>query len=211
MPMNASTSGSSFGKTSRNRCGRQPETMMPCPRFVASRSSADSRMVSTLSSCAESMNEQVFTITTSAWRASFVISTPSFRSVPIMISASTRFFAHPSEIKPTRTGRSVESGFIKDRSPYVIGITGATAGSFSQHSLREPRPNLPRRAWLAGPTLAAGQRNCRLRRDDFVRHQFVPLFAQGRRRVTALRSTAGPSESPREPDRQSNDPSALSI
>ena len=96
--MKASTSGSSFGSSSRKRWGRQPETIRPWPRLLESRSSADSRIVSTLSSCAESMNEQVFTITTSAWRASLVISIPSRSSVPTITSASTRFFAHPSEI-----------------------------------------------------------------------------------------------------------------
>ena len=34
MPMNASTSGSSFGSSSRKRCGRQPETMTAWPRLV---------------------------------------------------------------------------------------------------------------------------------------------------------------------------------
>ena len=47
--------------------------------FARRAAAADSRMVSTLSSCAESMNEQVFTITTSACAASLVISTPSFK------------------------------------------------------------------------------------------------------------------------------------
>ena len=60
------------------------------------------------------MNEQVFTITTSACAVSLVISTPSFSSVPTITSASTRFFAQPSEIIPTRTGRFACS-FIKDR------------------------------------------------------------------------------------------------
>src|ERR1035437_7721295 len=74
------------------------------------------------------MNEQVFTITTSACAVSLVISTPSFSSVPTITSASTRFLAQPSEIKPTRTGRSMESCFIKDRSPYVRETLGATLG-----------------------------------------------------------------------------------
>ncbi len=68
MPMNASTSGMSLGSSSRNRCGRQPETMTAWPRWFASRSSTDSRMVSTLSSCAESMKEQVLTMMASALR-----------------------------------------------------------------------------------------------------------------------------------------------
>ena len=51
------------------------------------------------------MKEHVFTMTASACVASFVISTPLFISEPSMISASTRFLAQPSEIKPTRKGR----------------------------------------------------------------------------------------------------------
>jgi hypothetical protein len=58
------------------------------------------------------MNEQVLMITTSACAASLVISMPSSSSLPSMISASTRFLAHPSEISPTRTGRSVTLSFI---------------------------------------------------------------------------------------------------
>src|SRR5664280_1044892 len=72
------------------------------------------------------MNEQVFTITTSACAVSLVTSTPSFSSVPTISSASTRFLAQPSEIMPTRTGRSLESSFIKDRSHYVTDTAGAT-------------------------------------------------------------------------------------
>ena len=72
-------------------------------------------MVSTLSSCAESMNEQVFTMTTSASAASFVISTPSLSSEPSMISASTRFLAQPSEIIPTRTGAALVFDLFTER------------------------------------------------------------------------------------------------
>src|SRR6059036_3289319 len=70
-------------------------------------------MASTLSCCAESINEQVFTITTSASPGSFVISTPSFSSVPSIISASTRFLAQPSEIRPTRMGLFMDTSLIK--------------------------------------------------------------------------------------------------
>jgi len=38
------------------------------------------------------------------WVGESDIPTPSFISEPSMISASTRFFAQPREIKPTRTG-----------------------------------------------------------------------------------------------------------
>src|ERR1035437_2504898 len=74
------------------------------------------------------MNEQVFTITTSACAVSLVISTPSLSSVPTITSASTRFLAQPSEIIPTRTGRAIESCFIKDRTPYVRKTLAATLG-----------------------------------------------------------------------------------
>src|SRR5665213_2414630 len=119
MPMNASTSGMSFGSSSRNRCGRQPETMTAWPRRFASRSATDSRIVSTLSSCAESMKEQVLTITASALAASLVISTPFFNSEPSMISASTRFLAQPSEIKPTRSGLELGFFLVTEKSGWV--------------------------------------------------------------------------------------------
>src|SRR5256885_1830596 len=83
------------------RWGRQPETIKPWPRFLAARNSADSRIVSTLSSWAASMNEQVLTMTASAEAASLVTSTPALSNFPSMISASTRFLAQPREIRPT--------------------------------------------------------------------------------------------------------------
>src|ERR1700677_1107427 len=104
MPIKASTSGRSLGRSSRKRCGRQPETMRPWAGLVWERTSADSRMASMLSSCAASIKEQVFTMTTSAWRASLVISSPLLSRDPSIISASTRFLAQPREINPTRTG-----------------------------------------------------------------------------------------------------------
>src|ERR1035437_3295055 len=119
MPMNASTSGISFGSSSRKRCGRQPETMTAWPRWFASRNSTDSKIVSTLSSCAESMKEQVLTMTASACAASLVISTPPLSSKPSMISASTRFLAQPSEIKPTRSGRGLEFFLVTGKSNYA--------------------------------------------------------------------------------------------
>src|SRR5205814_1874376 len=70
MPMNASTSGRSLGNSPRNRCGKQPETINAWPRFCASRTCADSRIVSILSSWAASMNAHVLTITASALAAS---------------------------------------------------------------------------------------------------------------------------------------------
>src|SRR5258705_7751223 len=61
------------------------------------------------------MKEHVFTITASAPAASLVISTPLFSSEPSMISASTRFLAQPSEIRPTRRGRCSVVLLIKGR------------------------------------------------------------------------------------------------
>src|SRR4026209_1702441 len=131
MPMNASTSGKSFGSSSRNRCGMQPETIKAWPRFWASLSSEDSRMVSTLSSCAASMKEQVLTMSASASAALFVTSTPPLRREPSMISASTRFLAQPREIKPTRTGRSAASVFIRERSTYAKSQWQGNGGNWT--------------------------------------------------------------------------------
>src|SRR5205085_8359866 len=47
------------------------------------------------------MNAQVFTTRTSASSADDVISMPRARTLPSMISASTRFFAQPRLIMPT--------------------------------------------------------------------------------------------------------------
>ena len=102
--MNASTSGNSLGSSSRNRCGMQPDTITACDGLRTSRSAADSRIASTDSSCAASMNEHVFTINASASAGSLVTSIPCLSNDPSMISASTRFLAHPSETIPTRRG-----------------------------------------------------------------------------------------------------------
>ena len=64
-------------------------------------------MASTLSSWAELIKEQVLTINASASVGSLVISNPSAIKEPSITSASTRFFAHPSEIIPTREGEAV--------------------------------------------------------------------------------------------------------
>src|SRR6266403_5428702 len=53
------------------------------------------------SSLAESMNAHVLTIKTSASSGRDVISIPRCRTLPNMISASTRFFAQPRLIMPT--------------------------------------------------------------------------------------------------------------
>ena len=116
MPMKTSTSGMSLGSSSRNRWGMQPETITAWPGRVFSRNSVDSKMVSTLSSCAASMKEQVLTMTASASAGSFTISTPPLSNDPSMISASTRFLAQPSEMSPTVRGR--------------IGVAGAAGTGF---------------------------------------------------------------------------------
>src|SRR5207248_7804354 len=58
-------------------------------------------MASMDSSLAESMNAQVLTTSTSASSAREVIFIPDRRTLPSMISASTRFLAHPRLIMPT--------------------------------------------------------------------------------------------------------------
>src|SRR6266851_1083424 len=78
------------------------------------------------------MKEQVLTITTSAPLVSLVICTPPFSSVPSMISASTRFLAQPSEINPTRNGRSMDSCVITDHSAYGMDTAVATFQSLAQ-------------------------------------------------------------------------------
>src|ERR1035441_2646370 len=103
------------------------------------------------------MNEQVFTITTSACAVSLVISTPSFSSVPTITSESTRFLAQPREIKPTRTGGSMECCFIKDRSPYVRETPGATVPAW--HPARKRLPSRCRERMLAGQVVVWETRN----------------------------------------------------
>src|SRR5438046_7181992 len=58
-------------------------------------------MASMDSSLAESMNAQVLTTSTSASSAREVIFIPHRRTLPSMISASTRFLAQPRLIMPT--------------------------------------------------------------------------------------------------------------
>src|SRR6266699_1996032 len=58
-------------------------------------------MASIDSSLAESMNAQVLTTSTSASSAREVIFIPDRRTLPSMISASTRFLAQPRLIMPT--------------------------------------------------------------------------------------------------------------
>src|SRR4029079_15819693 len=83
---------------------------------------AISRMASIDSCFAESMKAHVFTTSTSAVAASCVSSCPACSANPSITSESTRFFGHPSEIRPTfiayspawtqRTLRTTETYFF---------------------------------------------------------------------------------------------------
>src|SRR5580698_37079 len=88
------------------------------------------------SSLAESINAQVLTMTTSASSALAVTCIPCATISPSMISASTRFFAHPRLIIPTFTlgdggktsaadkGRLVDSiKPIRSINHYITGVT----------------------------------------------------------------------------------------
>ncbi len=77
----------------RSACGPRPFALC-C---------AISRMASTDSCFAESMNEQVLTTSTSAFSGDEVISAPALWSRPIMTSLSTRFLGQPRLTKPTLT------------------------------------------------------------------------------------------------------------
>ena len=178
MPMNASTSGISLGSSSRNRCGRQPETMTAWPRLAAARNSTDSKIVSTLSSCAESMKEQVLTMTASARVASLVISTPLLRSEPSMISASTRFLAQPREINPTRSGRSLEFFLVTGNSSYAKRRAGSKI--------------ICRRHWSRANWLTATKLRERWRwsKPFGAAHWFPPAFQAGCAARPARRTAA---------------------
>src|SRR6266496_585910 len=71
------------------------------------------RIASIDSSLAESINAQVFTTRTSASSGRDVISIPRCKTLPSMISASTRFLAQPRLIMPT-------FGFQATRFPFVF-------------------------------------------------------------------------------------------
>ena len=81
-------------------------------------SSASSRIVSTDSCFAESMNAQVLTTSTSASTASAVTSWPACWTRPIITSESTRFFGQPRETKPIFMGTGYsglrDSGLTRD-------------------------------------------------------------------------------------------------
>src|SRR6266536_79230 len=64
------------------------------------------------SSLAESMNAQVFTTKTSASSGRDVISIPRCKTLPSMISASTRFLAQPRLIMPTFGFRATPFPFV---------------------------------------------------------------------------------------------------
>ena len=83
---------------------------------------AISRIASTDSCFALSINEQVFTTRMSAASALGVISAPARSSSPIITSLSTRFFGHPSETNPT-LGRLAASRPTRAFSVVISSIT----------------------------------------------------------------------------------------
>src|SRR4029077_15207986 len=88
-----------FRMSSRKRSTRHPATTSL--RALPDLSRAISRIVSTDSCCALSMNEQVLTTMTSASSADDTSSAPACASMPIMTSLSTRFLGHPRLTNPT--------------------------------------------------------------------------------------------------------------
>src|SRR5947207_2286435 len=100
--MNASTSGISSRSSFAKRCDMQPLTISFWPGLlVRPRCWCAWRIASIDSSLAESINAQVLMTSTSASSARDVISIPRCKTLPSMISASTRFFAQPRLIMPT--------------------------------------------------------------------------------------------------------------
>src|SRR5438128_3857647 len=100
--MNASTSGSDWRSSLENRCDMHPLTIsFCCDLLLKPRCRCASRIASIDSSLAESMNAHVFITRTSASCALAVISIPCCKTLPSMISASTRFLAQPRLIIPT--------------------------------------------------------------------------------------------------------------
>src|ERR1035437_11113969 len=83
------------------------------------------------SSLDESMNEQVLTMTTSAFSASGITRIPAWCRWPIMISESTRFLAQPSEMRLTvsmkwgRRGR--KGGNEKPRHAAAVSVHAKVA------------------------------------------------------------------------------------
>jgi hypothetical protein len=102
-PMKASTSGIAPGRSLAKRCAMQPATISFCSlrRLRRPRCWCTSRMWPIDSSFEESMNEQVLTMTTSAFSASGMTCMPAWCRWPTMISLSTRFLAQPSEMRLT--------------------------------------------------------------------------------------------------------------
>src|SRR5215210_1322020 len=82
------------------------------------------------SSLAESIKAQVLTTSTSASSASAVIRIPCCKTLPSMISASTRFFAQPRLIMPT-LGDSVFTDYLGRVVALGLGIgLGLRRGDF---------------------------------------------------------------------------------
>src|SRR6266536_3301676 len=100
--MNASTSGISSRSSFAKRCDMQPLTIsFWSGLLVRPRCWCAWRIALIDSSLAESMKAHVLTTRTSASSARDVISIPRCRTLPSMISASTRFLAQPRLIMPT--------------------------------------------------------------------------------------------------------------
>ena len=102
-PRQASTSGIWVSTSCRYRSARQPVTTSRFS-FPSSLYAAASRIASMDSLFAGSMKVQVCTITPSHSARSLQISNPLSSSCLSIISASMRFFAHPSAIMPIFKG-----------------------------------------------------------------------------------------------------------
>src|SRR5690242_19719881 len=125
----------------------QPVTInrRQAPAFL---SSAISRIASTDSCLAESMNAHVLTTRTSASEASAVSSCPARSASPSITSESTRFFGQPREIIPTfievalqretpqRASwiEAVQHPWIRDRLPQVIQLADPRDHALDSHS-----------------------------------------------------------------------------
>src|SRR5438034_7315117 len=127
--MNASTSGSASRNSLENRCDMQPLTInFWFVRLFKPRCWCASRIASIDSSLAESMNAHVLITRTSASSARDVISIPRCNTLPIMISASTRFFAQPRLIMPTLVRCS--GGRVACSSRWAWDPAATAAGEF---------------------------------------------------------------------------------
>jgi hypothetical protein len=111
---------------------------------AALEATAISRMVSTDSSLAASMNPQVFTTMTSAASGSSTGAKPDSPETPSITSVSTRFLAHPREMKWMVFGAGMAS---------LVAPTGPL-GQWSTPS-RLDRRHRPRRCWRPPMSIAS--------------------------------------------------------